>query len=538
MKIVNPILTFILNLCILLSVAVGSVFTIASTPAYYYNQFEVTGVYAQVDESGNKIPNTLRYIGGDSDQYAQFTDEQLNELIDHIIEYLFTDMESFELTMDDVLLNGKITDDVSIFGEVAVVHMEDVKGLLGVLGTIAIVCAVVGAGIIVFFILQAKRGQGGKLFKHTLIFYGTFVGLVAGFCLFTLIQTLAMEIPLEYYLSMVWRNFHFIIFPDPEKAMGSFFNDTLTMILSLDLFMAAVVMVLCIIALAVGLWLVLARYLDALSRKNQQIKAMPEETEKKSTKYPIIMAHGILMKIPLFKAFKYLQKKLEAKGYTVYIANTDGVGTIENNAKQLKKEIEEILEKEGVDKVNIIAHSKGGLDSAYMIEELGMAEHVASLTSLCTPYKGSQLATRIIKLPSFILRFLGFWFNAFYRLLKDEQPDVLMACKQLESKVEIMAEPLNGFPDIYFQSYSATMYKAMDDFVLSIPFLISRHYENENSDGMVGNTSAQMGEYKGSCLDESLSHNEIVCFLTKKKKKEKVLAFYNTLLEDLAERGL
>ena len=78
MKIVNPILTFILNLCILLSVAVGSVFAIASTPAYYYNQFEVTGVYAQVDESGNKIPTTLRYIGGDSDQYAQFTDEQLN----------------------------------------------------------------------------------------------------------------------------------------------------------------------------------------------------------------------------------------------------------------------------------------------------------------------------------------------------------------------------------------------------------------------------------------------------------------------------
>ena len=29
-----------------------------------------------------------------------------------------------------------------------------------------------------------------------------------------------------------------------------------------------------------------------------------------ATKYPIIFVHGILMKIPLFKAFVHLQKKL------------------------------------------------------------------------------------------------------------------------------------------------------------------------------------------------------------------------------------
>ncbi|MBQ7323926.1 MAG: alpha/beta fold hydrolase [Clostridia bacterium] len=256
-----------------------------------------------------------------------------------------------------------------------------------------------------------------------------------------------------------------------------------------------------------------------------------------ATKYPIIFVHGILMKIPLFKAFVHLQKKLTEAGYKVYIAHTDGVGTIENNAVQLKREIEEILEKEGVDKINIIAHSKGGLDSVYMIEELGMAEKVASLTSLCTPYKGSQLATKIINMPSFMLRFLGFCFNTFYKLLKDEQPDVITACKQLESKVEITAEPLITSKEIYCQSYSSTMHKASDDFVLSIPFLISRHFENDHSDGMVANHSTHFGEYKGDCLEDSISHNEVVCFMTKKKKKEKVVAFYHTLLEDLAKRG-
>ena len=256
-----------------------------------------------------------------------------------------------------------------------------------------------------------------------------------------------------------------------------------------------------------------------------------------ATRYPIILAHGILMKKKVFRAFVHIQKKLEESGYRVYIANTDGVGTIENNAAQLKREIDEILEKEGAEKINIIAHSKGGLDSVYMIENLDMGEKVASLTTLCTPHKGSQLATRITKLPSFILRFLAFWLNTFYKLLKDENPDALTACRQLESKVEITAEKLAGVQDIYCQSYSATMHKASSDFVLSIPFLISRHFENDESDGMVSKTSAQFAEYKGDCLDDSVSHNEVVCFMTRKKKKEKVVAFYHALLEDLAERG-
>ena len=63
-----------------------------------------------------------------------------------------------------------------------------------------------------------------------------------------------------------------------------------------------------------------------------------------------------LMKPQVFRAFEHIQKKLLEEGYRVYVANTDGVGTVENNAAQLKKQIEEILEKEGAEKINIIAH--------------------------------------------------------------------------------------------------------------------------------------------------------------------------------------
>jgi nucleoside-triphosphatase THEP1 len=78
-----------------------------------------------------------------------------------------------------------------------------------------------------------------------------------------------------------------------------------------------------------------------------------------ATKYPIILAHGLFMKPRFFRAFKYLQKRLSEAGYKVYVADTDGVGGIENNVLQLKARILEILKKESAEKINIIAHSKG-----------------------------------------------------------------------------------------------------------------------------------------------------------------------------------
>ena len=154
MKILDRVLALLFNACLLFSVAVGSVFAIASSPQYYYDQFEATGVYATVNEEGEEVPKIIPYIGGDNKTFACFTDEQLNELIDHIIGYLFTDMESFALVMDDVTLytaNNPVwtkTDGVNIFSDVAVSHMADVKGLLQTLGTVALVMGIAGAGML------------------------------------------------------------------------------------------------------------------------------------------------------------------------------------------------------------------------------------------------------------------------------------------------------------------------------------------------------------------------------------------------------
>ena len=113
-------------------------------------------------------------------------------------------------------------------------------------------------------------------------------------------------------------------------------------------------------------------------------------------KYPIILVHGIILKDFLhFKAFGKIEKILKNAGYHVYTADHDGLGTIQSNAEQLKCFVNRVLSIEGVDRVNLIAHSKGGLDSLYMIDRLSMSDKVASLTFLCTPHKGSPIATRL-----------------------------------------------------------------------------------------------------------------------------------------------
>lgn len=256
-----------------------------------------------------------------------------------------------------------------------------------------------------------------------------------------------------------------------------------------------------------------------------------------ATKYPIILAHGIFMKPRFFCVFKHIQRKLSKAGYRVYIADTDGVGDIENNSLQLKEQIEQILKKEGAEKINIIAHSKGGLESVYMIKNLEMGQKIASLTTLCTPYKGSAVATFVNRLPAFLLGAFVFCCNVFYKLLGDKKPNFRRALEELDVSVASMPDDVEIFRGIYLQSYSCAMKSAMSDPVLAISFLISTNDEKDISDGMVSKTSAQYINYRGDCIDESISHNEIICYLTRRRKKRKVVDFYLSLCDELSKNN-
>ena len=255
------------------------------------------------------------------------------------------------------------------------------------------------------------------------------------------------------------------------------------------------------------------------------------------TKYPIVLVHGLaLRQSKAIKAFGKIEKVLRDGGYTVFVADIDAFGAIETNAEQLREFISGVLGETGSEKVNIIAHSKGGLDSKYMITNLGMEDKVASLTTLCTPHKGSIIASWIWKLPMWLKKYIAFFINGFYRLAGDEKPNAIRACEQLKP-VDESEDTLCFSEKVYCQSYSTNLKRGRDCFLMGIPMTLYKHYEKVDNDGMVSDVSAKFGNYRGECLDMSVSHLQIVDFMVKKSQRERIFAFYIRLCEELGELG-
>lgn len=253
------------------------------------------------------------------------------------------------------------------------------------------------------------------------------------------------------------------------------------------------------------------------------------------TNYPILLVHGFILKdFLIFNAFGKIPKILSSSGFCVYTSTNDGVGTIETNARQLKKQIEEILKKEKSEKINIIAHSKGGLDCEYMIKNLNMESKVASLTTICTPHKGSRIATSILKFPKWLLIITSKIIDFIYKISGDKKPNVLRAAKELRSNNNYAEDSNNISNKVYFQSYSTVLEKGKDDLLMAVPFVLSKKHDTDESDGLVSKDSAKFGNYKGDCINGSISHTEIVDLMTTKKEKEKVYNFYKKICHELA----
>ncbi|MBQ7386659.1 MAG: hypothetical protein IJW03_00670 [Clostridia bacterium] len=257
-----------------------------------------------------------------------------------------------------------------------------------------------------------------------------------------------------------------------------------------------------------------------------------------STKYPIILVHGVAAKqVRIMNAFGRIGDELDAAGYAVYVADTDGFGRIESNAEQLRSFILRVLSDTGAEKVNIIAHSKGGLDSKYMICELGMEDCIASLTTLCTPHKGSIIASWIWKLPLWIKKSVAFFINGFYKVFMDDKhPDALGTCEQLRY-VDESRETVAFSHRVYCQSYSANVAKVRDCFVMALPMKFYRHFEKQDNDGLVSCESARFENYRGECLDIPVSHVQIIDLFSKKSQKQKIYEFYKSICSELSDMG-
>ncbi|KAJ2347519.1 hypothetical protein GGF43_004741, partial [Coemansia sp. RSA 2618] len=121
------------------------------------------------------------------------------------------------------------------------------------------------------------------------------------------------------------------------------------------------------------------------ARLNAQIPVKPIYIAPRN---PVVLCHGP-ERLPMLQIhyWRGIREALESVGTKVVIAKVPGTGGIRERAQQLDSLLASRLESE---KVNIVGHSMGGLDARYLITHIDPKRYsVASLTTVCTPHRGS-----------------------------------------------------------------------------------------------------------------------------------------------------
>lgn len=264
-------------------------------------------------------------------------------------------------------------------------------------------------------------------------------------------------------------------------------------------------------------------------------------------RYPVLLVHGMGFRdIKLFNYWGRIPKLLTDMGIQVFYGEQDSVADIETNGIHLAGRIEQILKETGAEKVNIIAHSKGGLDTRYCISHMNMSGRVASLTTLATPHNGSKTVDLLMKLPDFLVRFVAFWADFWYRRFGDRKPDCYRVFHCFTTR---QAEAFNSStPDaegVYYQSYAFVMKNAFSDFALTVPYLLVKWIEGEN-DGLLTPASMKWGNFRGilrTAKRRGVSHLDEIDFRRKPLCSEKgdgvseILDVYRDIAIDLQSRG-
>jgi triacylglycerol lipase len=131
-------------------------------------------------------------------------------------------------------------------------------------------------------------------------------------------------------------------------------------------------------------------------------KTQPQRAARRqpALKYPVVLAHGLLGFDKIAFAgkdhsyFRGLSGKLAGYGVEVHRPVVSSSAAIAVRAEELTRLVRMIPAK----KVNVIAHSMGGLDARYAIARLGLSDRVASLTTIGTPHRGTPVADLGLKL--------------------------------------------------------------------------------------------------------------------------------------------
>ena len=273
---------------------------------------------------------------------------------------------------------------------------------------------------------------------------------------------------------------------------------------------------------------------------NEQRKAL----QICKTKYPILLVHGVFFRDS--KKLNYwgrVPAELERNGAILFYGEHQSALSVEDSAKEIADRIKAIIHVSGCEKLNIIAHSKGGLDCKYAIEKMGVAPYVASLTTINTPHKGCGFADYLLnKIPEKMQIKVANTYNAAARKLGDTSPDFMKAVKDLTEGACLIRNENFVLPDgIYTQSVGSVLGHATHGrFPLNFSYPMVKYFDGAN-DGLVSAQSFCFGENYMLLTahgKRGISHADMIDLNRDNIPDFDVREFYVQLVAGLKKKGL
>lgn len=111
-------------------------------------------------------------------------------------------------------------------------------------------------------------------------------------------------------------------------------------------------------------------------------------------RYPVVLCHGLFgfdeIEVVGARAeyFRGVPARLERSSWQVSLARVPAAASVKLRAAELAEYVRTVE----APRVNIVAHSMGGIDARYAISRLGLAGRVASLVTVGAPHRGTPVA--------------------------------------------------------------------------------------------------------------------------------------------------
>ncbi len=278
-------------------------------------------------------------------------------------------------------------------------------------------------------------------------------------------------------------------------------------------------------------------------------------TSENATKYPIILHHGLFgfRQLLFVEYFHQVPKTLRDAGFDVYTTEAYAFGDLKQKSLELADQVDRVLKLTGKEKVNIIAHSMGGLDTRRLISRLGYEDKIASLSMIGTPNRGSYIADLVTGLAeSFkenpqkemqeLTQIMGELFVTTdpNKSLLEDIIGAVGDLTQLFLQDEFNPKTPDS-PKVYYQSWAGRTgaitepgHKDLVDIFLSPTYKILKEHNGEN-DGMVAIESAKWGNFRGVLEADHLDMTGFWFGDTSKYFGHK--KFYTDIAKELAEMG-